>query len=94
MDAGHSSSAANPQAAFLAAATMADEAWQRRGSNSITFPHAFSPMPTQAQPGHKGQNGQPLGSSVLFGMGSSAFSTTLWPQHGQNDISGTHQMWS
>ena len=96
LDASHSSSAANLQAAFSAAAASSNQALQRSGSDSITFPQMFSPAPNHAraaQPAHNGQNGQPPGSGGLFGMGSSAFSTTLWPQQGQNGISGTHQMW-
>ena len=93
LDAGHSSSTANLQAAFSAAAVSPNQTPQRSGSDSITFPRILSPTPNHAQPAHNGQNGQPPGSGGLFGRGSSAFSTTLWPQQGQNGISGTHQMW-
>ena len=90
LDSTHSSSAANLQAAFSAAAGS-KQAPQRSGSDSITFPRMFSVAPDQ----DRHRPAPPVGSSALFGAaaGHSAFSTTLWPQQGQNGISGTHQMW-
>ena len=89
---GHSSSAANLQAAFSGLPAAPAQLQQRSGSDSVTFPRMFGAAPDLERP----QHGLPPGSSGLFGPGPGTFATTLWPQaHGQRQdgISGTHQMW-
>ena len=92
LDAMHSSSAANLQAAF-SAAPAPTQAPQRSGSAGVTFPGMAGAVPDQERP----RPAQAPGSSGLFGAGHSAFSTTLWPHQmhpqGQSGISSTHQMW-
>lgn len=92
LDAAQSSSAANLQAAFSAAAAPG-QAPQRSGSEGVTFPRMFGAALDQ----ERLRPAQASGSSGLFGAGHSAFSTTLWPHQmhppGQSGISSTHQMW-
>ncbi len=92
LDAIHSSSAANLQAAFSAAAAPG-QVPQRSGGDGVTFPCVPGAAPDQ----ERLRPAQAPGSSGLFGSGHSAFSTTLWPHQmhpqGQNGISSTHQMW-